>query len=319
MNPSEIDRAILGLAARSNSVVHARDLRAAGVTRGAVATRVRRGLMAPILGRTYGVGPDCTTPTVAMRCMAGLLVGGRGSALDHETAATLLDVWERGSSDVHVCVRDRSVESRPGFLFHQAALGWRADPRLVLGTMHCVAFVDMCRRLACDLTPWQLASVIDRGRHRGLVRVEDLVLAVERYSGHRGNATLRRAVELVLLGSVGTRSPSEDGLLADVLGAGIEEPLVNVRGCMGMSRDEPDFVWRGRMRNVEMDGRHHDREPQRSDDAARDRELAQRWWGVLRVPAWMYRRYRKVTVRRVLHFLDGGDVELAPGTRQLRL
>lgn len=317
---TDLSRSILELSARTLNVVHARDLRAAGVSRDAVANRVAGGWMAPVVGRTYAVGPDCQHPPFPSMCMAGVMAGGSGSFIDDLTAASLLDLWNRRTTAIHVSVPWKSCSNARGpFRFHRGSRMWLPDedPRvgpIPVGNMQDV--VASCSRRA---TSWQVAFMMQRGIYLDLCTLATLEEFVLDRAGVPGNATAQAAVRLVQRRSYGTRGVTEDAVLGDMLGAGVPVPVVNTRGIMGMSRDEADFVWLDTRRNLEVDGPHHDVEPQLSDDRARDAEALERGWSVLRVATGDFWRRRTYVMRQVLRFLAGTDVELVLGTRRLRV
>lgn len=302
----DIDRMILTLASASESVVHARELRAGRVRRASVMRRVATGFMTPRLPRTYVVGPDGAAPNLRTRCVVGTKAGGPGSFVDGTTAAFLLGAWDDRFDDVvHVTTPGRSLGTRhPGFVFHRAEPSWSPTEPVAVGAVDVVGFIDACVRAAMTLTKWQLAFVVQRGIYLRLVTLAELEAAVSHRSRHPGNETLRVAVALVRSGSVGTRGRTEDAVLADVSALGFEVPLVNVRGALGLSRDEPDLVWPGRRANVEIDGGQHDEPAQQADDERRDAEARSLGWRVPRVRARDYWRRRRSVVRRIAAFLE---------------
>ncbi len=316
----QIDRIILELAARNESVVHARDLRALDVDRDHVTQRVGSGFMAPIVGRSYGVGPSCHDPTFRMQCMAGALAAGPGSFVDGETAAVLLDAWNRDVHSIHITTQISAPDwSASPFEFHRARGIWLPAAHRHDGPIPIAQAERMCCQFARNHSAWQLAFVIQRCIFLRLATLASLEGIADVNARSHGNATLRAAIDLVRSGSFGTRGQCEDDLLADMLAAGVDTPIVNTRGCMGMSRDEPDFVWRARRANVEMDGRQHDEPRQAEDDRLRDAEAVQRGWRVLRIRARDFWRARSRVLRHVLHFLDGGDPPRHPNSTTLRL
>lgn len=241
--------------------------------------------------------------------MAGVLSAGNDACVDGPAAGRLRGVWTRGSDEVHVRV-DRGTRPRavPGFVFHRAPVPNTARIELPGGAIPVVGFVAMCERLARTLTRWQLASVIARGIYERAVRLTDL----ERAAAVRARApwitVLRAAIRLVRSGSVGTRGATEDRLLARLLLAGVRPPIVNTRGAMGLSRDEPDFYWREERLNVEVDGGQHDESAQAADDATRDAEVESMGIVVIRVRARdVWRRPNRV-VAAVQAALQGDAV-----------
>lgn len=316
----EIDRIILGLAARTESVVHAQGLREAGVDRDHVMERIRSGFMAPIVGLTYGVGPACHEPTFRMQCMAGALAGGAGSYIDGETAAWLIDAWNRPVDVVHVTTQLSAPNwSATPFRFHRARGLWLPTDHRFAGPIPIALVERMCCQFARRHSAWQLAFVIQRCIYLRLVTLAALEKVAEVNARVPGNATVRDALALIRSNGVGTRGPCEDELLADLLDAGVETPTVNTRGCMGMTRDEPDFVWRAIRANVELDGRQHDEPRQAEDDRLRDAEAQRRDWRVLRVRARDYWRARPRVLHQILYFLHGGDPPRWPNSTTLRL
>lgn len=177
----------------------------------------------------------------------------------------------------------------------------------------------MCRSFARSHTPWQLAFLIRSAVHARLGTLASLEEAARTRARAPGSRVMRCALQLIEERSQGTRSATEDAILAELLRSGGPMPVVNTKGAMGIPRDEPDFVWPAVRRNVECDGGHHEDAAQRADDAERDAAAATRGWQVLRVRACGYWRQPRRVVRSLLHFVDGGDVDLRTGTRTLRV
>lgn len=316
-----IDRMINDLAAPTLSVVHARSLRANRISPGRVAIRTSLGTMAVMLPRTYAVGPSCHHPTFEMRCMAGVLAGGALAGLDGAAAAHLLGVWDRRVGSIDVTTRGRPPRGViDPWHFHETASGlWVPDDSLDVGPIRLVSAVCMIARFACEATPWQVAFVIGRAVYLRLVTIDEVRAHAARQARRRGNGTLRAAIRLVDAGSAGTRCRTEDCYLTEFAATGIEAPLVNVRGAMGMSRDEPDFVWLDRRVNVESDGGQHEEPVQAADDALRDQEAAERGFRVLRVRSRDFHARRRRVMRLVVRFVRGEDVPMHAGTRVMQI
>ncbi len=318
---SDIDQVINELAAATLSVVHARDLRRAGISRGHVAHRVERRSMAPLLAQTYAVGPACHAPTFEMQCMAGCLAGGDGSTIDGAAAASLSGMWNRRVDVIDVSLPGRMIRSAPGtHRFQRTTSGlWLPDQGLTSGPIPLSNATRIVARFACDATVQQTAFVIYRATYLRFVTLDELETAAAELAGRRGNATFRAAIQLVRDRSAGTRCYTEDCYVHDFASVGLRMPLVNVRGALGMSRDEPDFVWVKERANVESDGSQHDDLAQAADDAIRDAEAAERGWRVLRVRSHDFHRQRRRAMRLVARFVRGEDVPMYPGTRVLRM
>lgn len=314
-----IDARILALAALNLGLVHDDDLRAAQVNRSAVYERTRNGWMAPVIPRIHAVGPTCASPTWQVRCKAATMARRGRAWLDGLTAARVVMQWDRHhDADIQVTVAGSVPNARlEGYRFHRRGALWLPHAPLAVDSLDTVGFLDMALRLGQELTPWQLAHVIDRGRYRRLVTLDELEAFLGSIAPAPGSAALARALALLRSRSVGTRAESEDRLLGDVLLRGVPEPLVNVRGACGLPHDEPDLFWRDVPLNVEVDGRHHDDEAQQADDRARDALVESRGIPVIRLPArwlWGHRRRRAVDV--VVRAVGGETVRVDPVTRR---
>lgn len=314
----EYDRAILELASGTHSVVHARDLRRHDIPDYVVRNRVHSGFMAPVVGRSFAVGPECHNPNLVMCLMAATLAAGEDAVLDGAAAARQLGLWDRGCDVIQVTSpRNTMPRSTPRFRFVRARGIWLPEEHRTVDEIPVAGMSQIAATFATDHTHWMLAFLVDRAIHRGLVTLDRLREHADARSRAPGNATLRAALDLVESGSVGTRSETEDFALLDLISAGAPIPIVNTRGAMGMSRDEPDFVWRDRLRNIEMDGRHHEEPAQADDDRLRDTEAEANGWTVVRVRARDFWRHRRFVVRQMLRFVAGYPVETIPGTRIL--
>lgn len=314
-----IDARIAELAAPTCAVVRARDLRAAGISRQVIASRLAAGLMAEILPRVYAVGPTCRNPSFEMRCMAALLSRSSRAWIDGSTAARLVVGWERGDDVVHATVAGTPPSwHSPGFSFHRRPIGWRPTRPTRIGPLETVGFEEICQRLARTATPWQLANVMDRGLYERRTGIGRLQFHCSAMRGHPGSATFDTAVRLILGRSVGTRSEAEDRVLADALASGAPVPLVNVRGSCGLPHDEPDLYWPDVRLNVEVDGRHHDAPAQQQDDAARDELVERQGIRVIRLRAsWLWQPRRDTVASLVSRAIQGEQVPIDPRTRRL--
>jgi hypothetical protein len=305
---AEIDATINTLAARTESVVHARDLRRHGISRDCVGTRLRRGWMAPLVGRTYAVGPFASDPTDAMLRMSGQLHAGAGSMLVGETAATVLGAWDRGAPAVQVASQHWLRAAR-GYEFVRTQRP--SPPRSIrCGAFEVLDPCDLCLDLAGRLTRWQLAHVIVELRYRRMMDVAALEQLARERAGHPWVATLRDAIALVRSNCAGTRTRSEDRLLELILDAGLPEPIVNTRGVMGLPNDEPDLVLMEALLNIECDGDQHLEPWQVELDDQRDAMVHRRGWRVLRI--WwndVWRRPRYV-VGLIARMIDEGPLPI---------
>jgi hypothetical protein len=147
-----------------------------------------------------------------------------------------------------------------------------------------VAALDALFSAATEMTPHQLAFVIHRGQYARLLTLPMIERTLESTPGRRGATRIRRAVELRLDESVGTRCRTEDILLPYAT-TRFGEPHVNVFGIAGIPDYEPDFCWPEQRWIIEVDGDQHTEDPnQARKDRDRDEVLRQCGWIVVRVP-----------------------------------
>ncbi len=218
--------------------------------------------------------------------MAGVLFGGEGAALSLEAAAARFGIWKRPSARLSVVCR-RSRNTRPPRWLHL----WRSTTLtiadlIVVDSIRCTNVVRTICDLGRVLTSWQLANVLYEARFRGMLNLGALCAANDARRGQAGSAVVRRAIELHLAGSAGTRSRSEDRLLMRILLELLPEPRVNQRGATGVGGFECDFVWPEFRLVVEVDGRpFHDGPGSELGDPVRDALLRAAGWHVLRFDA----------------------------------
>lgn len=278
---SAADQVIQRLAAPCDGVVHARQLRAAGISSAQVRHRIATGSMARIVGDTYRVGPCCAAPTRAMLLRAGLLHAKAGSMLAGTTAATELGAWNRRVGAIEVAVHRTVSCTDPRFAFRKLSHG--ATPTVLVDGRRVMAPSVLCLHLARSLSCHQLAFVIRALRYERRMTMGALDELLASCTRHAGARTLRAAIALVRSGSAGTRGATEDELLRLLHEAGLPAPLVNVRGAAGVPGDEPDFLFVDARLDVECDGDHHEAAEHARDDRERDQLMQQLGWRVLRI------------------------------------
>lgn len=280
-----IDVRISQLAGRQHGVIGAAQLRELSVSRSAVSSRVRTGLMKCVLPRVFAVGPAATELTEQGWRMAAVLACPAGAALHAETAAAQHGLWSRSSGTIHVRTPvARAPLDAPRILFHR---GRRSEPpeTVLVNRIPTVTVTAACAGLGSTLTPHQVAHVLHEAAYRGELHVPQLSATLDAQLRVPGTGAVRRAIDLFVAGSVGTRSVTEDRLLAAILRLGLVEPLVNQRGATGVQGLECDFVWPHARLVVEVDGRGHERPGARAQDAGRDAALRAAGWRVMRIPA----------------------------------
>lgn len=238
--------------------------------------------------------------------MAAVLAAGAGSALSHTSAARLWGIYDRTTPAIEVSsVLDRRST---GLQIH---LVKEADEAHVT-SRDGIPVMNVTRTI-CDLgvslTAHRLARVVHEASYRDLLDLPALRALVRARSGHRGVVVVRRAIELHLGGSAGSRSGLEDRVIAALDRPGRCAPECNVRFLVGHGRSiEPDFRWPEHMLCVEIDGPGHRRPQVRAEDRERDRLLAAAGYRVLRFTARQVRRNLSDVIASIDAALDAAEV-----------
>lgn len=270
---SHADRAVVAIAARQHAMVHASQLAAAGLGRGAIAHRLARGRLVRMHAGVYLVGP--VVPPLGVE-MAAVLAGGHGTKLSHQAALAVWGVHGEIGAAMHITVAGRQRGRIPGVTVHRSASLDRPDVRWRAGiplTAPARSLLDA----AATLERAALARAVDEARVRRLVNDRQLADVLERHPRRRGMAVLR---ELLASEPVLTRSDAEQRLLALLRAAGIPPDETNAR----IGRYEVDFLWRSERLIVELDGfAYHSSRAAFERDRARDAELLAAGHRVIRV------------------------------------
>jgi very-short-patch-repair endonuclease len=254
------------VAARQHGVITSSQL---GLSKAGIASWVRTGLLHRLYRGVYAYGhPRLSNEG---RWMAGVLAGGEGAALAGDCAAVLLALGKRVPRDVEIVVPRRR---RP-----QAGLrivSCTRDPRDV--TVVNGIPVTIVARLLVDLSDsrdaYELANVMHEAAYLGKFDLHATRAALARANGRRNVKVVKRAIELHLSGSAGSRSRLENRFRRLI--AGLPQPRHNVNVC-GF---EVDFAWPHLV--VEIDGPHHNRARSKADDRVKQAALQAAGYTVLR-------------------------------------
>jgi hypothetical protein len=297
---------INAVAASQFGVVSTRDLRSISVDSAYVYRKVRSGEMVPLLPGTWACGPAAARAGYQQICMSAVLYAGTSSAISHVTAAVRLGVWKRSKrSEIHVSTtRDRrSFGSLPVHLHRTLHL----DPDEIVDVdgMPTTSMTRTACDLGTQLTAHQITCVLDEASFLRILDVTAILRRLNRFRGSRGNSIVRRAIELHLGGSAGTRSWSEDIYLEAILASALPEPVVNTRGTIPGFDHEPDFVWHEQRLVIEIDGPGHTKPRRLCLDAAADARLRSAGWRVVRFKASDVRRDPARFVRTTHRLLEG--------------
>ena len=264
------------LATRQHAVVSLRQLRALGISKDAIAHRVRTGRLHRLHPGVYLVGHR-----LRMRHslhMAAVLAC-EGAILSHRSAAVLHGLVGTPSGPVDVMVARGGGHRFRGIRVHVT--------RALHPTEVAVDEGIPCTGPARTLV--DLAAVLDRRRlRRALERSIELRIldgramdsALGRANGRRGTGVLRELLADLHGEPAPVKNELERLFLELVREAGLPLPVVNAR----VGPYEADFHWPAARLIVETDGRQtHDTPHQFEEDRRRDLELALASWRVVRI------------------------------------
>ena len=263
------------VAAGQHGVISAPQLRDAGLSRTAIAVRVRNARLHPVHQGVYAVGHDALTRHG--RFMAAVLACGPRAVLSHRAAAALwgfLD-WDECRYP-EVTVRSTVRRDHSGVRTHRTRTLLPRDVTRREGipvTTPARALLD----LAGDLPPKGLRRATRQAQAMHWTNVRQIADVLARANGRRGGA---RLAALVADGPAPTCSELEDVVLDLVLGAGLRRPAINER----LGAVFPDLRWPDQRLTVECDdAAWHDGALAREDDAERQARLEATGERVLRV------------------------------------
>lgn len=237
------------LAQRQHGAVSTAQLHAAGVGRGAVERRVRRGRLHRVHRGVYAVGHPRLTGRGRLWA-AVLACGGVGVAvLSHRAAAAVWDLRPLPGT-LDVTTLRRSVSTRTLRLHSSKTL----DPLDDVVRQPDGLPVTAVARTLVDLAAVLTAHQIERTCHRAefLRRLDTAAIGrILQRAPARGARNLRAALATLATAEPDvTRSELEERFLALVAQAGLQQPRVNTR----VAGHEVDFVWRAARLVVEVDG-----------------------------------------------------------------
>jgi very-short-patch-repair endonuclease len=272
------DLEVAGLAAEQYGVVSSAELAALGMTPSSIKRRRQRGHLHQIYPGVWAVGH--AEPCWEGRLLAAVKACGPGALLSHYSANELFGFVDRLGGIPDVTVGAGSHRARRGIRIHRADHIDRLDRREHLGvpvTSPSLALLELASVVDAHRTRRAIRSALGKGK----VTVRQLGLALERYPGRRGAATLRDSVRL---GAAPTKSDAESDVLDIVLSAQIERPDVNTTLLVAGRRVVPDMRWPGPRLILEIDSTAWHSDPlARADDRERQALLEAHGEKVLRV------------------------------------
>jgi very-short-patch-repair endonuclease len=270
------DAVIAGLAARQHGVASWRQLIDAGLGPGAIAHRVRGGLLHRLYRGVFAVGYRPSTRHA--RWMAAVLAYGDRAALSHTSALAHWDLRQSSSTMIDITVATRNgLSGRAGIRLHRCGALTEAD----VTERHRIRVTTVARTLldaAASLQSPSLARTIERSEILELFDLGAVERTLESHVNHPGAAALAAAIALYRDDEL-TRSDLEAMLLALCDAHDLPRPLVN----HVVDGDEVDFLWPEQRLIVEVDGRRTHLTPQAFErDRAKDARLTVAGYRVVR-------------------------------------
>lgn len=242
------DQRIAQVAAVQRGRVARRQLSQAGVTHGAIRSRLENGRLFRLHQGVYAVGHTAVIDLGDET--AALLVGGESAVLSHESAAALWGLFSAPAARglIHVTVREDRRPTLRGVRFHRSRSLVARDLRIRRGLP-----VTSPARALLDIAPGssdrELELAFDRGLVDGVLRRSEVEELLQRTSGVPGVTRLGALLDGDRTATV-TRSEAEERMLALIRSAQLPAPNVNVR-LLGY---EVDFHWPAHCLVVEVDG-----------------------------------------------------------------
>jgi very-short-patch-repair endonuclease len=269
------DAVVARVAAGQRNLVTFAQLLAAGLSRNAVAHRVRTGRLHRILHAVYAVGTPFLAPWAPEQ--AALLALGPAAALSHHTAAVRLELFPGDAParpEVTLPGTSRSVR---GVRTHRSATLLSTETVVVDG-LRCTTAARTLLDLAAAVSDGALDRALNESYVRKLTTSAEIGRLLARHPGRRGSRRLARRIATDPPGV--TRSEAERLALRLIRRAGLTVPRTNQR----LADFEVDLLWPQERLVVEIDGfAFHATRDAFERDRRRDAELQARGYRVVRL------------------------------------
>ncbi len=270
------DRQVARMAASSEGVLDAGELRSCGLDRHAIALRERNGRLHRLHHGVYAVGH----PNVSLtgRFIAAFKACHGHAALSHQSAAAHLGMMAWSGGDVELTALDGFDHDHDGIDVHRSAYITR-DDCLIRDGMLVTKPTWAVVALAAVLPRNELRAVTREALGRRLTSVRKILELLDRLGPVRGSRVMRG----ILARGLPTRSELEDVMLSVILAGGFVMPDVNKPLELSGRKVVPDFRWPEQRLVLEADGaRWHDDALVRAEDAERQALLEAHGETVLR-------------------------------------
>lgn len=304
------DVLVAELANGQHGVVGLGQLLALGLSRDAIAHRIRVGRLHPVHRGVYAVGR--LDLSFEGRLFAALLAVGEGAVVSHLSAAWLWGfspVDRRKASPVDVTVT-RRVRRRSGIRLHVVRALMEHDRSRCGGlavTTPARTLLDLADVLPGDRA---LRRAVHEAQVQRRVNLDQLRGQLRGAIGRRGAP---RLAAIVTAGPAPTRSELEDVTLELLRGHGFPEPEVNVRLHNLPVPVEVDFLFSELALVVEVDGaRYHETEVARQADARKHAMLEAAGLRVIRLTWSQVTKDTAQTVLRLRRACEGQGARSRP-------
>lgn len=283
-----IDERISAITRRQHGVIARRQLLAAGLSAGGIASRLRYGRLFPVIRGVHSPSPH--VDTWGRRYAAVLAAGGdplddeRADlvVLSHWSAAQVHDLITRQPGRHEVTSVGTGTRRQAAVRIHRARA---LSPEDVV-RVHGLPVTGPARTIldiAVQASATRVRQLIREAEYRRLVTAGSIAAVVERNWAHAGARLVRRVdprtAEAALL-----QTPIEDRMRTVLDRLPLNAPISQhpVTGASGRPY-RADFAWPDLRLIVETDGRaSHDRSTSFQSDRERDADLAAVGWLTLR-------------------------------------
>jgi very-short-patch-repair endonuclease len=254
------------LARKQHGIVTRAQLLGLGLTRRGIEHRIARGRLHPVGRGIYAVGRPELTPEG--RWMAAVLAcGGPGmAALSHSSAAALFKIGVERAAGIEISRRSPDPVRVPGIRVHRRPSlkdGWFGFYDGIPITSPAQTLIDLATRHETRT----MERAMNEADHLGLVRTDDLRVALDEHPGEPGVARLRAIIDRATFRY--TRSDLEQAFLPLARRAGLSAPRTSV----WLNGHEVDFHFPGLGLVVEADSlTYHRTAAHQKNDHERDQD-----------------------------------------------
>ncbi len=265
------ERGLAAIAGAQRGLVHRRQLRELGITRGSYNHRLASGALRQVLPGVLSIVHPLLEPWAAET--AAVLYAGDDTVISHDSAAAL---WGLAGSPsfVALTVIGRHVRIRPQLEIHHARTLDIRDVSL----RHGLPVTSPARTLIDCATSPRIDHLLNEARVLRLVTDAEIHHSIARCPGRKGTGAMRALLE-VERDSGFTRSEAERRLKRIIGASGLERPVFNT----SIEGVRADAYWPRLKVVVEVDGyQAHGHWAAFQRDRARDRRLIAAGLTVLR-------------------------------------